>query len=48
MDPELAAAVSALVRLDADAAHARLTLAVGGSKKDAADIMFGQSSELEW
>ncbi|MFI6513593.1 hypothetical protein ACIBCT_38820 [Streptosporangium sp. NPDC050855] len=41
MDPELSAITAALTRLDADAARARLELAVGGSEEDAAEIMLG-------
>ncbi|WP_326642821.1 hypothetical protein OG884_05640 [Streptosporangium sp. NBC_01755] len=42
MDTELSAAISALTRLDRDAALARLALAAGGTRKDAAAIMRGE------
>ncbi|WP_326828661.1 hypothetical protein OIE13_22200 [Streptosporangium sp. NBC_01810] len=39
MDTELSAAISALPRLDRDAALARLALAAGGTREDAAAIL---------
>lgn len=43
MDPELAAALRALTRLDRDAARARLLLAAGGAEEEAEEIMRGRA-----
>ncbi|MFI6513277.1 hypothetical protein ACIBCT_37225 [Streptosporangium sp. NPDC050855] len=42
MDFELSALISALARLDQDAALTRLALAAGGTQEDAAAIMRGE------
>jgi len=42
MDPELSAAISALARLDSDAARARLAEAVGVPEEDVEAIRRGE------